>query len=203
MHCGSGQAAGNAARERWNAKYAGGFGASFAAHPLAVRALGMTLPDGPVAELACGVSGSALLAAEAGRDVIAVDISDIALEVLAGEAQRRGLRNRLMLVQADLADWRVRPGCCALVLCTGYWDRNVFAAAAAGVTRGGVVGWEGLTAQARRRNPRLPAQWCLGEGEPAALLPAGFEVIDQHDMPGGSPPKRMMLARHTGSADAP
>jgi hypothetical protein len=50
-------------RLRWNARYASGFVPSFTPHPLAVRALAMDLPDGPVADLACGPSGTVLLAA--------------------------------------------------------------------------------------------------------------------------------------------
>ena len=61
-------------RLRWNARYAGGSVPSFALHPLVVRALATDLPDGPVADLACGASGSALLAAARGRQVTAVDI---------------------------------------------------------------------------------------------------------------------------------
>jgi hypothetical protein len=63
-------------RLRWNVRYASGFAPSFTPHPLAVRALAMDLPDGPVADLARGASGTALLAAARGRHVTAVDISD-------------------------------------------------------------------------------------------------------------------------------
>ena len=45
-------------RIRWNAKYGAGFVPSFRRHPLAVRALALGLPDGAVADLACGPSGS-------------------------------------------------------------------------------------------------------------------------------------------------
>ena len=48
-------------------------------------ALSLPLPDGPVADLACGASGSALLAAAAGRLVTAVDVSEVALGLLAGK----------------------------------------------------------------------------------------------------------------------
>jgi SAM-dependent methyltransferase len=70
---------------RWNARYGAGFEASFEPHPLAARALALPLPDGPVADLACGPSGSALLAAAAGRRVTAVDISETALDLLADQ----------------------------------------------------------------------------------------------------------------------
>jgi hypothetical protein len=44
-------------------------------------------PDRPVADLACGMSGNALFAA-AGRQVIGVDIAEVALHRLAHEARR-------------------------------------------------------------------------------------------------------------------
>ena len=69
-------------RIKWNAKYGTGFVPSFRRHPLAVRALALGLPDGPVADLACGPSGSALVAAEQGRRVTAVDVSEVALGLL-------------------------------------------------------------------------------------------------------------------------
>jgi len=170
-------------RLRWNARYAGGFVPSFTPHPLAVRALAMDLPDGPVADLACGPSGSALLAAAGGRRVAAVDVSEVALGMLGEEARRRGLDALVTLVHADLAAWRPRPRSHALVLCTGWWDRVVFAAVAEAVTARGLLGWEAFTAEARQARPDLSADWCLAPGEPASLLPAGFAVLDQHDLP--------------------
>ena len=94
-------------RLRWNAKYGPGYTASFAPHPLAVEALSMGLPDGPVVDLACGPSGSALLAAGGGREVTAVDISEIALRLLGWEAfTLAALRARPKLC----ADWCLAPG---------------------------------------------------------------------------------------------
>jgi Methyltransferase domain len=183
-------------RLRWNARYAEGFGASFEPHPVAVRALSLELPDGPVADLACGVSGGALLAASAGRPVTAVDVSEVALGLLAEEAGRRGLGSLITPVQADLRTWRPDPAGFALVLCTGYWDRDVFGAAAGAVAVGGALGWQAFTADARRARPGLCAEWCLGPGEPACLLPAGFEVLAQHDQPDlQSGTKRFLLAQ--------
>src|SRR6516225_12362336 len=113
----------HADRIRWNAKWAAGPAPSFTPHPLAVRALALDLPDGPVADLACGASGSALLAAARGRPVTAVDISELALSMLGDEARRRGLEHLITLSHADLAAWPLRPRSHALVLCTGWWDR--------------------------------------------------------------------------------
>jgi len=183
-------------RLRWNARYAGGFTPSFAPHPLAVRALAPDLPPGPVADLACGPGGSALLAAANGRPVTAVDISEIALGMLRDQARRRGLDALITPVHADLAAWHPRPRSYALVLCTGFWDREVFAAAAGAVADGGVLGWEAFTIAALPTRPGLCPDWCLGDGEPASLLPAVFTVLDQHDPPDhDSGTRRQLLAR--------
>jgi SAM-dependent methyltransferase len=179
-------------RSGGNARYSGGVTPSFEAHPLAVRTLAMDLPDGPVADLACGPSGSALLAAASGRPVTAVDVSQVALGLLRAEALRRGLDHLITLVHADLAVWRPEPRSYALVLCTGFWSAPVFAAAAGAVASGGMIGWEAFTAEARRTRPSLPPEWCLAPGEPASLLPGEFTVIDQSDLPGRE--RRQMLA---------
>ena len=179
----SGELAAHPDRLRWNARYERDAAESFAAHPLTQHALSMPLPDGPVADLACGPSGSALLAAVSGRHVTAVDVSEVALRLLGEQARRRGLGHLITLVHADLRAWRPAPGGYALVLCTGYWDRAVFAAATAAVAANGLLAWEAFTAGARDARPSLPAEWCLSPGEPASLLPGDFEVIDARDLP--------------------
>ncbi len=194
--------AGHPDRLRWNARYGSDFSASFAAHPLAALALSAGLPDGPVLDLASGPSGAVLLAAERGRQATAVDISELALRILGREAARRGLSDLITLVHADLRAWRPQPGTFSLVLCTGYWDEEVFGPAADGVAAGGLVGWEAFTVTARRTRPGLPVQWCLGPGEPAGLLPAGFDVLGQWDLPDApAATRRRLLARRRPRTD--
>jgi SAM-dependent methyltransferase len=196
-----GDLAGHPDRLRWNARYGNGFTASFVPHPLAVAALGLDLPGGPVADLASGPSGSALLAAAHGRAVTAVDVSEVALALLGREARRRGLDHLVTLVYADLQAWRPAPGRYALVLGTGFWDPGVFAAAASALMPRGVLGWEAFTTAARAARPALPGAWCLGPGEPATLLPAGVTVISQEDIPGDQRgARRRLLARRAPAA---
>ena len=163
--------------------------------PVAALALARPLPAGPVLELACGLSGSALLAAASGRLVTAVDASDVALDLLAAEARRRKLDDRMTPVHADLTTWQPPAERYALVLCTGYWDRGVFTYAADAVAAGGVIGWEAFTEAARIDRPQLPAGWCLGPGEPASLLPLGFDVLSQQEVGPAPAARRRLLAR--------
>ena len=188
--------AGHPDRLRWNDRYGPGYAASFVPHPVALEALSLGLPDGPVADLACGPSGSALLAARAGRNVTGVDISEVALGLLGREARRRGLGALITVMHADLSTLHLAPQRYALVLCTGFWDRAVFAEAARSVAPGGLLGWEAFTLAALHTRPKLCADWCLAPGEPASLLPADFEVIRIWDLPGNEPgAKRRLLAR--------
>lgn len=182
-------------QERWNEKYsAAGFAPSFAPHPLAVEALGLPLPDGPLLELAAGPSGSALYAAARGRPVIVVDISEVALGLLAAEAEARQVGELITEVQADLNRWRPTAGGCALVLATSYWEYAVFGPAAAAVAPGGVLAWESLTLAAHRKRPSIPEQWCVRAGEPASLLPEDFVVLRQ-DTIGHAGTRRQLIAR--------
>ena len=149
-----------------------------------------------MADLACGPSGTALLAAAHGRHVTAVDVSEVALGLLGAEARRRGLGEVITLVHADLSAWQPEPRSYALVLCTGFWATAVFTAAVGAVAEGGLLAWEAFTPEARLSRPSLPPEWCLAPGEPASLLPPGFTVLDQSDVPGPERPlRRQMLAR--------
>jgi SAM-dependent methyltransferase len=185
-------------RQRWNARYGGGFVASFEAHPIARLALSLPLPDGPMLDLASGPSGAVLLAAATGRPSVAVDVSDVALKLLAREAARRPVGGPVAVVQADLTSWRPRQETCALVLCTGYWHVDLFPAAARAVLPGGLLGWEAFTTEALLVRPAMPAEWCLAGDEPASLLPSGYDVLSLQDVPDGrSGARRRMLARRS------
>ena len=163
-------------RVRWNARYEERE-PDFAPHPLVDAALSAGLPDGPVLELACGRSGSALALAAAGRDVIAVDVSDVALHQLADEARRRGLERRLTCVLADVPSYDPPHQGFALVLCTYYWDPAAFACGVAAVAPGGVIGWEALSPDTDVGVRGCP--WYVEPGSLSARLPPEFEVLDE------------------------
>lgn len=151
---------------------------------------------GPVLELASGRSGTALALAAHGRQVTAIDVSDVALLQLDSEAVRRGVADRLNLVQADLGCWEPGETRFALVLSRLFWDAAIFHRACEAVMPGGVLAWESLalsgaeagTASAKRR---------VKPGEPACLLPADFTVVHEGQGNCDSAPSRIMIARRS------
>ncbi|HEX2573280.1 MAG TPA: methyltransferase domain-containing protein [Polyangia bacterium] len=190
-------------RLRWNAKFSQ-MQARFEPHPLVAAALAHGLPPGPVLELACGLSGSALALAAAGHEVWAIDIADVALERLGREAEQRGLGGRLHLYQADLSTGLTGPPAeqrFALVLTTRYWERAVFASALAAVAEGGLLAWEAFTLAEQRYRPTFRQEWCLGAGEPASLLGPEFVVLEETERDDGqSATRRWIARRRPGSA---
>lgn len=189
-------------RLKWNARYLApkrlaprGF------CPLYDRAAALGYPDGPVLELACGLSDQTLALAEDGREVLAVDISNVALDHLRTEAAERGIGSRLTCVEADLVSWRPPAGRkFALVICVMYWEEAAFDYAWPVVADGGLIAWQGFTLDHLRYRPAQNPDWCFKEGEPASRLPADrFAVLHEEDVDEGHRVIRRMVARRNRS----
>jgi SAM-dependent methyltransferase len=182
----------------WNAGYGDAPSPVFEPHPLIDAAIA-GLPEGPVLELACGRSGSSLPMAAMGRDVLAVDISDLAL--ITGEAARRRLAPRITTVLADVPSYDPGRGRFALVLATYYWDEAAFRAGCAAVAPGGLIGWEAL---ARRldADAAIARPWAISLGELGARLPPDIEALDERTIDAGGRLSPRLLARRHGKVAA-
>ncbi len=175
---------------RWNTRYTN-HPPTFEPHPLVARALAAGVPDGPVLDLACGRSGSALTLAERGRRVLAVDVSDVALHQLRAEARRRGLGDRVWCVRADLRTFVPAPRTFTLVLATLFWDATAFRAAREAVAPGGLLGWEALAATAGVGSTRFRVR----PGELSAALDERWEVLAEDIGEGGCESRRRETCR--------
>jgi SAM-dependent methyltransferase len=88
---------------KWNARYARGEDLhDWKPSPLLAEIL-EDLPPGRALDLACGAGRHALLLAERGWRVEAVDGSAVALSLLRAEARKRGVAPRIRIRRADLA----------------------------------------------------------------------------------------------------
>lgn len=184
-------------RLRWNRRYRSEPPA-FIAHPLAHAAVAAGLPDGPVLELASGRSGSALMLAKTGRQVLAVDISDVALSQLSAEAERCGVSANIECVLADIASYDPGEQRFALALATYFWDATAFAAACRAVMPGGLLGWDSLARPPADEHGHLP--WRIAHGELSARLPARFTVLDEQLIVTGTKRSTRLLARAVPAA---
>ncbi|WP_298175711.1 methyltransferase domain-containing protein [Saccharomonospora sp.] len=162
-------------RLRWNARYLRS-APGFAPHPLVAEAFTAGMIDGPVLELACGRSGSALALAEAGHRVVAVDVSDVALRQLATEARRRGVGDRVFCVQSDLATFVPPRETFAFALATLFWDKAVFDIACEAVLPGGLLGWEAL-ARMDEEDPSAPSRFRVPHGALGTACGPGWDVL--------------------------
>nr|VFK53345.1 MAG: Methyltransferase domain-containing protein [Candidatus Kentron sp. TUN]VFK69678.1 MAG: Methyltransferase domain-containing protein [Candidatus Kentron sp. TUN] len=174
-------------RTRWNKKYRERIISDFSPSAL-FSAFSETIPPGAippgdVLELACGASGTALALASQGRQIMAVDVSDVGLALLAEEIEKHDLVGKIQLVQDDLVTWSPPRGDFALVICSFYWDRIVFGYAHELVMPGGYIAWEGFSPACVKYRSASP--YAMQEEEPLALLPKSFAVIECRDVDDG------------------
>jgi tellurite methyltransferase len=143
----------------WDAKHRGA-----AQEPLVepagfVRELLPLLPLGPALDLACGTGRHALLLASRHQPVIAVDSSEVALEILEqhanaghcavtrveGAAQIPNRRQGIHLWHADLEEVSLPSQAFSLVLCVNYLQRSLFPQIERALASGGMLLFETYT----------------------------------------------------------
>ncbi|AEF41882.1 class I SAM-dependent methyltransferase [Hoyosella subflava] len=178
-------------QERWNRRHSLQ-APSFRVSPLVSQLRAINPPDGPVLEIACGTSGSALEFAREGRRVVAVDVSDVALNHLAAEAARLGVTDFIEFVEADAAAHSFTPRHFAIVLATFFWDAAAFEHACNAVAPDGALGWQALA------SPVAGSRWRVPHGHLSAALPGDFGAVSEFEGGAGPHAWTCLLARRFG-----
>ena len=145
-----------------------------------VRELLSLMPAGPALDIACGTGRHALLLAERGQHVTAIDFSTVALDILEVRARDtrvpvrrsksfheavRSFRGGLELMQADLERTEFPERCYDLILCIQYLQRSLFRQMARALRPDGVLLMETFT--------RAQLEFTGGPRNPAYLLETG------------------------------
>lgn len=170
-------------RERWDARHAAALAAGGAGRLpvdwlLAHAALLEAQPPGPALDVACGLGRNALHLARLGREVVAVDVSAVAIEHLAATARAEGLPVHARL--ADLASGELPGGGYQVVVATYFLARPLFPAMAAALAPGGLLIVETFLSDPEATyGPRDPAR-VLRPGELRRAF-AGLEVLDARE----------------------
>lgn len=192
-------------RADWDEKHGNAGEASASEASALARELLPLLPVGPALDLACGRGRHALLLAERGQAVTAVDWSPAALDLLERAAVARGLKVHhgnhghggndeirpapkgfgILPVCADLEKITVPSRAFALVLCIQYLDRRLMPEIERALQRGGTVLFETYTTAqlAFDGGPRNP-DYLLRPGELRRSFP-GLETIFYRELNAG------------------
>ena len=174
-------------RERWNQRYRAG---AFDFDPTAwlVERQSLLLPRRPAAralDLACGAGRNALYLAGLGYRVDAWDISDVALDLLRAELERRRAAGQSLAIaplRVDLESASLPESAYDLVVTIHFLERSLFASMATALRSDGLLLVQTLM---RRAAPddRNPA-YLLEPGELRAAFP-WLELVEYQEDPIG------------------
>jgi SAM-dependent methyltransferase len=189
-------------RERWDQRYRAG---AYDLDPTAwlVERQSLLLPRRPAAralDLACGAGRNALYLAGLGYKVDAWDISEVALDLLRAEVERRratGQSLAIAPVRLDLETASLPESAYDLVLTVHFLERSLFASMAAALRSGGLLVVRTLM---RRAVPddRNPA-YLLEPTELRAAFPR-LEIVEYQEDPIGG--WAGLVARRPAAASA-
>lgn len=170
---------------KWNEKYSKMTSKEPLAHPILEVLEKLPIPSGTVLELACGLSGNVLSLASLGYNVLAVDISEVALNLLANTIKEKQLESKVNLLLADLTSWQPPKEAFSLVLGLKYWDKECFLRACKAVNKGGIIAWETFNKRHLCYHPHFRSEWCLDTNESVNLLASDFEILIEQDFDSG------------------
>jgi tellurite methyltransferase len=106
--------------------------------PLLVEsAAGLT--PGKALDLACGAGRNALLLAEHGWEVTAVDGTPAAIEILRTRATERALEINAIVADLEKGEFQIEPSRWDLIAMCYYLQRNLFEPAKRGLAPGGIL----------------------------------------------------------------
>ena len=175
---------------RWDERYRAA-SLDWTPAPLAVQFVPPASPGAQALDIACGAGRHSLYLAALGYEVTAVDISTVALERLAQEAQRRGLGDHIHPFHADLDVWRPAANTYDLVLQIAFFDRALLPSVVASVKPGGRLVLEVFNQRRFITHPGFTPDYAARPGELAAFC-AHWTIL-HHDEHAGDHGDRTQL----------
>jgi SAM-dependent methyltransferase len=152
-------------RKLWNQKYSEGSHASLEPDPFLLRAYEdyvkpLTRKPGKALDVAAGIGRHALWLAESGWDVTLAEVSDVALALAKGNADRKSLSIRTLTADLSTASGRKLIGQSRydLIVVFFYLERALFSALHKALKPGGFLIYKTYTADQLRFSggPRHP-----------------------------------------------
>jgi SAM-dependent methyltransferase len=165
--------------ERWNRKY----GESephegIRPDPLLPEHADLLRGRGRALDLACGLGDNALYLAQLGNEVFAVDISEAAIQRLAGRARKHRLVVRAFV--ADLDVWRPPRAQFDLVTVFRFLDRQLIGPVKEALRPGGLLVYRTWNLNHLAEKPDFRPDYLLGHGELSSLM-RGLRTVAAND----------------------
>lgn len=157
-------------RTRWDEKYRGKRVGE--PHPSFLEQLTRFPMKGRVLEIACGTGAHALHLAGSGAQVDALDGSGVALRALHEEACKRGLRDRVQPIVADIDAIPFQgPGAYQGILVWSFLDRALLKDLPDLLAPGGTLLFSTFHRGYLEERPSFRTEWMLGRDEGSQLFP--------------------------------
>lgn len=165
----------------WDERYRGGEHTTAEPSPL-LRAAIAGRPPGRALDLACGAGRNAIYLAEHGWDVLAVDGSRVAIQILMQRALEHDVTVSVRVADLGSGDFQIEPNAYDLVCDFQYLQRDLIPAIRAGVKPGGIVVAEiHLNDGKPNVNPTNP-KFLLERGELCEIF-GDWEIEHYHERP--------------------
>jgi len=164
----------------WDERYRRGEHASEEPHRLLSVALAHFARPGRALDIACGAGRHALMLAERGWRVVAVDSSRVGVELTQERARRRGVEVETHVADLERGEFEIEPEAYDLVCDFYYLQRDLFPSVRAGVRPGGAfvaaIHLEDDDPEVKPMNP----DFLLRPGELLAEF-GGWRILHQHE----------------------
>jgi SAM-dependent methyltransferase len=136
------------------------------------------LPDTGVAiDIACGLGGQSLWLAQRGLDVVALDVSPIAIDALRAAAHNAGLADRIDARVTDLdLGLPAEPATADVIVCQRFRQPSLYAQIAARLAVGGIA----IVTVLSEVGAASPGPFHAPPGELVAAFD-GFDILDAQE----------------------
>ncbi len=131
-------------------------------------------------DLACGRGQNSLLLAGLGYQVLAVDISPVALNSARQAAEVRGLSEQIQFKQVDLDEWDISADSFDLIVVFRFLDRSLFPAIKNALRAGGWLQYCTRNIGVLERDSDANPAYLLQEGELRDIF-GDWEIIFYED----------------------
>jgi SAM-dependent methyltransferase len=188
-------------RERWNARYRRRAHNAAEPSPIVTAAARWLPESGRALDVAGGTGKNAVWLAQRGLDVTLADVSDVALGIARGEAEKAGVT--ISLLDVNLQDDPFPPGPWDVITSIRFLWRPLFYAFRRELAPGGLLIFSQPTRRNLERHSKPSSRYLLDEGE-IHTLAAGLEtLVCEDDWQASGQHEARLIARRAAEPTGP